>query len=671
MKKLGMKLFVGLFCCNIILWGILPATVFAEESGSTARSESVETWMPDPNLRKAVAYYLGGINPEEITKEAMANLDMLTFDQYTLDIPEDTVVDFTGLEYAGELLTFDSTYVIAKNVPTIKVADRSLVYVMPNVLKKLETTGRVSQLDIGKRYGEGVPTSELIGLGEDIHRMNPADSLRIFSKDMADFSAIGIQSEALTDTNYAEFVTQTQLVLPDLKVETDHTGKVLSTQDALKDFRGNSLLSSVATTMPTTVQYLDENKEYIDYPFFDYTDEGMEFENIPEEAAYVYIDFARIPTRLSNNANTRALNYDLYSLNALIPIVRFQPGADVTVKYQDEEGETLADDEILSGNIGENYTSEKKTITGYTFKEVQGNPTGPFTDQPQTVTYIYTKSPVPAADVTVKYQDTNGKTLANDEKLSGNIGENYTSEQKTITGYTFKEVQGSPTGPFTPQPQTVIYVYTKNAANTSSVTVHYQDEAGKSLADTVTLTGKVGETYSSEQKKITGYNFKEVRGNPKGQFTTEAQTVTYVYTQAASKKSTVIAKYQDEKGNKLVDEVVLTGTIGDSYKTEQKKIDGYTFKEVQGTPEGKFTETPQSVVYIYTKKNSAATDDPSSPTGNTVIHSVHTSYSNGTAAKALPNTGEETTVSRVLTLAGIVSILALGSGVVVWKRKKA
>ncbi len=601
MKKLGMKLFVGLFCCNIILGGILPATVFAEESGSTARSESVETWMPDPNLRKAVAYYLGGINPEEITKEAMANLDMLTFDQYTLDIPEDTVVDFTGLEYAGELLTFDSTYVIAKNVPTIKVADQSFAYVMPNVLKKLETTGRVSQLEIGKRYGEGVPASELIGLGEDIHRMNPADSLRIFSKDMADFSAIGIQSEALTDTNYAEFVTQTQLVLPDLKVEKGHTGKVLYTQDALRDFRGNSLLSAVATTMPTTVQYFDENKDYIDYPTFDYTDEGMEFEDIPEEAAYVYIDFARIPTRLSNNANTRALNYDLYSLNALIPIVRFQPGADVTVRYQDEDGESIAATEVLTGNIGENYTSEQKTITGYTFKEVQGNPTGPFTAQPQTV----------------------------------------------------------------------IYVYTKNAANTSSVTVHYQDEAGKSLADTVTLTGKVGETYSSEQKKITGYNFKEVRGNPKGQFTAEAQTVTYVYTQAASKKSTVIAKYQDEKGNKLVDEVVLTGTIGDSYKTEQKKIDGYTFKEVQGTPEGKFTETPQSVVYIYTKKNTAATGDPSSPTGNTVIHSVYTSYSNGSSAKALPNTGEETTVSRVLTLAGIVSILALGSGVVVWKRKKA
>lgn len=66
-----------------------------------------------------------------------------------------------------------------------------MVYVMPNVLKKLETTGRVSQLDIGKRYGEGVPTSELIGLGEDIHRMNPADSFGFFQKTWQTFLRLG------------------------------------------------------------------------------------------------------------------------------------------------------------------------------------------------------------------------------------------------------------------------------------------------------------------------------------------------------------------------------------------------------------------------------------------------------------------------------------------------
>nr|WP_280948902.1 MucBP domain-containing protein [Lactiplantibacillus plantarum] len=33
-------------------------------------------------------------------------------------------------------------------------------------------------------------------------------------------------------------------------------------------------------------------------------------------------------------------------------------------------------------------------MAGYTFKEVQGTPTGSFTAQDQTVTYVYTKNPV-------------------------------------------------------------------------------------------------------------------------------------------------------------------------------------------------------------------------------------------------------------------------------------
>uniref|UniRef100_UPI00163BD9F5 MucBP domain-containing protein n=1 Tax=Enterococcus faecalis TaxID=1351 RepID=UPI00163BD9F5 len=44
-----------------------------------------------------------------------------------------------------------------------------------------------------------------------------------------------------------------------------------------------------------------------------------------------------------------------------------------------------------------------KTVDGYTFKEVQGSVTGTFTDQAQTVTYVYTKDPVAGGDVTAKY----------------------------------------------------------------------------------------------------------------------------------------------------------------------------------------------------------------------------------------------------------------------------
>ncbi|WP_160321494.1 MucBP domain-containing protein, partial [Lactococcus lactis] len=101
-----------------------------------------------------------------------------------------------------------------------------------------------------------------------------------------------------------------------------------------------------------------------------------------------------------------------------------------------------------SGNVGDSYTTEQKTIDGYTFKEVQGNATGTFTDQAQTVTYVYTKKPVLGAAVTVKYVDTKGNVISDEAVKSGNVGDSYTTEQKTIDGYTFKEVQGNATGTF-------------------------------------------------------------------------------------------------------------------------------------------------------------------------------------------------------------------------------
>lgn len=72
-----------------------------------------------------------------------------------------------------------------------------------------------------------------------------------------------------------------------------------------------------------------------------------------------------------------------------------QAGGNVTVKYEDTAHKSLAPDVVKSGNVGEAYTTEKKDIAGYTFKEVQGSASGKFTDQAQTVTYVYTKDTSP------------------------------------------------------------------------------------------------------------------------------------------------------------------------------------------------------------------------------------------------------------------------------------
>lgn len=68
-------------------------------------------------------------------------------------------------------------------------------------------------------------------------------------------------------------------------------------------------------------------------------------------------------------------------------------GGDVTVKYVDEADPTveIATGTVFTGNVGDPYSASQKTITGYTFKEVQGTASGVITEQPQTVTYVYTK----------------------------------------------------------------------------------------------------------------------------------------------------------------------------------------------------------------------------------------------------------------------------------------
>lgn len=147
------------------------------------------------------------------------------------------------------------------------------------------------------------------------------------------------------------------------------------------------------------------------------------------------------------------------------------------------------------------------------------------------------------------------------------------------------------------------YVWQPVLAQAENVTIKYVDEDNKPIADDVVKTGSIGEDYTSEQKEIPGYTFKEVQGIPTGQFSDQAQTVVYIYTkdEITPVTGTVIVKYEDDKGNTLSDSVIKSGTVGDTYTTEEKKIKGYTFKEVKGNKAGAFTEDTQLITYIYTK----------------------------------------------------------------------
>ncbi len=72
------------------------------------------------------------------------------------------------------------------------------------------------------------------------------------------------------------------------------------------------------------------------------------------------------------------------------------------------------------------------------------------------------------------------------------------------------------------------------ADKAAAVTVHYQDEAGKALAqDQVLDHGYIGEAYTTRPLKIKGYTFKAVKDhNATGQYTATPQTVIYIYAAA-------------------------------------------------------------------------------------------------------------------------------------------
>ncbi|WP_017370866.1 MucBP domain-containing protein [Lactococcus garvieae] len=363
---------------------------------------------------------------------------------------------------------------------------------------------------------------------------------------------------------------------------------------------------------------------------------------------------------------------------------------DVTVKYEDVNGVSISDDVVKSGNIGEAYTTEQKDIPGYTFKEVQGNVSGKFTDQPQTVTYVYEQTKDQSTVIvhdselivgnawksednfdsatdyygnTVPFSDINVEGQVDTEKV-GTYKVTYTRFVPNF--FSSSENHGTYSAVAT------ITVKEAKPVKGGDITAKYIDLDGNKISDDVVKTGNVGETYTTEQKSIEGYIFKEVQGNTTGQFTDQAQTVTYVYTKnkIPNVTGTVLVKYVDTDGKKISEDLVKSGTVGEGYSTEKKDIKGYTFKEIQGSATGQFKDQPQTVTYVYAK-NRANTVNPE-PKPENKPGSKDKNNNQGITSSdqhSLPATGENERMTMMSIILGLI-LTALATVVSIFRFKK-
>ena len=230
----------------------------------------------------------------------------------------------------------------------------------------------------------------------------------------------------------------------------------------------------------------------------------------------------------------------------------------------------------------------------------------------------------------------------------------------------------------------------------AAVITHYQDQEGNQLAPNDVQTGGLNTPYTTKPKDITGYTLAETPANASGSFADNTITdVVYLYKKAPtptkppvnpvvpSKAANVVVHYQDEDGNSLTSDIVLSGNVGDGYTTDTKEFTGYHLKSRPTNATGFFSTQAQDVTYIYAKDSNTPAENvpvndnhrgknptkpqttnhlrpqaPQSPSKQHLTNNhvaLPTAPAGHQASNKLPQTGKNQTQSLLTVLAGLLS----------------
>ncbi|EAG7220860.1 peptidoglycan-binding protein, partial [Listeria monocytogenes] len=129
----------------------------------------------------------------------------------------------------------------------------------------------------------------------------------------------------------------------------------------------------------------------------------------------------------------------------------------------------------------------------------------------------------------------------------------------------------------------------------------------------------------------------------------------HVSTPAPVAGANITVNYLDGNGNKIAESDTLTGVINSNYQSESKKITGYTIETTPTNATGTFTDTPQTVDYIYKKDTVTPTPitvnpvEPVKPVNPVVNKPVTVKPANDNTNPSTSNSVEKTTYSSLPT----------------------
>lgn len=478
-----------------------PATVKLAHQQKVA---TIDEWMPNVTLQQAVLKSLKAQNPgqswasvADITQDDMQLLKTLSIQSGRgtyIDGKSEFKLD--GLEYATNLtsLTLGTTFDSAPGAYYGDVAD----------LTPIADLKQLTLLDL--QHNRITDVTPLVGLTN-------VKTLRLAFNRIRDFSP-------LQNNQYSEFHAGSQMIVLD-PVMVSATQRSAHMAIQFKTIDGEVIqLEPADVRVADPVFFYNGSFTYRLY-FTGGTgvsdgQGGLKYTDLKDqqpgatEYPGVTVDVQKNYYFMTGKA-TGSDSYGSYLFAVAQGYDIAEDAAPVTVKHQDEQGKTLADDVMLPvGVVGADYQTEALTIKGYKLKTTPENATGQYSDQPITVTYVYEKDggdvvtpPVvtPAADVTmtIYYQLADGTNIADTQTVSGKPGTTYTTSARQLPGYVLVTTPENASGTFGETNGSIIYVYAKEDTGGDGDLVTGDDNDG----DGDTVTGDEGDTGNNDGKPTT------------------------------------------------------------------------------------------------------------------------------------------------------------------------
>ncbi len=192
-------------------------------------------------------------------------------------------------------------------------------------------------------------------------------------------------------------------------------------------------------------------------------------------------------------------------------------GEPVMVYYTDTQGKPLAEPETLQGQLDTPYTSVSKQITGWQLKELPRNASGSFTNQAQTVHYMYKKIEKPLIPLTHSHSafpteyfgyGTNPiiSSITHIVKNQVDVSEVLKEALELPTWFPNTLVTTEKTSDSKETVQQQAKEKQTDHDGRGSVTIKFVDEQGNELTTPSTITGKIGESYRITAKKVKKIN---------------------------------------------------------------------------------------------------------------------------------------------------------------------